>query len=218
MRTITVTGTGSVSTRPDFIVLDLTVDAMDLDYEKSLSAAEAKVAALRKAIRRHGFAARDLKTADFNVHAEYEGREDEHGRYRNVFVGYRVRYGLRLSFSMDGARLGRIIGAVGGAEIAPELRIRFTVKEPAALRRELLEDAAANARRKAEILAAASGVKLGELMSVDYRWNEADPVSATGFQMDQRCLARPMAKNSFADMEPEEIKLNDSATFVWEIA
>jgi len=96
------------------------------------------------------------------------------------------------------------------------MSISFTVKEPEAVNRQLLQAAAANARGKAEALCAASGVTLGELQRIEYDWSELRAFSRTAVSADREAM--PMMKNAFrANMTPEEIQLSDSAAFVWEI-
>ena len=96
------------------------------------------------------------------------------------------------------------------------MSVAFTVRDPAAIRRELLTRAATVAREKAEILCAASGVALGDLLRMDYRFGEEEPFSGTEFRVENRCLR---AQAGVADMaiHPENIEVSDTVTFVYEI-
>lgn len=69
--------------------------------------------------------------------------------------------------------------------------------------------------KKAEILCEASGYKLGDLIKIDYDWSEITIFSNTKFSM-LREQSLMMASKSI-DMNPEDIDLEDTATFVWEI-
>ena len=87
-----------------------------------------------------------------------------------------------------------------------------------AINEEMLRSATANAKRKAEILCDASGMELGTLLSIDYNWGELNVYSNTRYDMEEECLAAPMmAKCAEIDMEPDDIDVSDTATFVWEI-
>lgn len=100
----------------------------------------------------------------------------------------------------------------------PQLSITFTVKDSTAINEEMLRSATANAKRKAEILCDASGMELGALLSIDYNWGELNVYSNTRYDMEEECLAAPMmAKCAEIDMEPDDIDVSDTATFVWEI-
>jgi uncharacterized protein YggE len=123
---------------------------------------------------------------------------------------------MKLSFSLDMQRLGVTMSAIGSCRATPEMNISFTVREPEAVNGRLLRAAADNARGKAELLCAASGVSLGQLQRIEYNWSEQPFYSRTSVTADR--LAMPMMKNAFrADMTPEEIELSDSAAFIWEI-
>ena len=219
-RTIAVKGTGTVAAAPDQIELSMNLSVLDPDYGAAAESADKKSAALRTAVKDAGFPADALKTTNYNVGTEYRGVHDPAtGEYRQEFAGYRIQHGLLLSFPLDLEKLSALLGLIGECGAEPELSIRFSVKDPEAVRKQALESAAANAREKAQILAAASGVKLGELLSVRYDWADVRLESATMFDAGNGMAQRPrMMKASFAaDMTPQDIMFSDSARFVWEI-
>lgn len=213
-RTITVTGTGNISCRPDQTVISMTVKSLDRDYDKSMQNATALLGHLTDALTEIGFAAKDLKTTDFRVNTEHESVRDHNGNYKTVFVGYACVHSLKLTFDFDISLLSRVLSAVAHCLAEPELSIAFTVKDKNAVSEALLESAAANARQKAECLARASGVTLGALLTIDYHFGDPDLRSRTEYAMDKKCMA---LANTAMRIEPEDVTLADSATFVWEI-
>lgn len=70
---------------------------------------------------------------------------------------------------------------------------------------------------KTGILTKASGVTLGELVSIDYNWGELHLYSPTHYEIDPPCMARASATPTAMDIEPDDIDVSDSITFVWEI-
>ena len=222
-RTIAVKGTGTVEAAPDQIELTMNLSTLDPDYRTAAEEADKKSGKLSGAVRDAGFSPEALKTTDWGVGTEYRGVHDPAtGEYRQEFAGYRIRHGLLLSFPLDLGRLAELLGLIGDSGAEPELSIRFTLKDPEALRKKALESAAANAREKAEILAAASGVRLGELLTVRYDFADVRFASPTMFEADAQTMnagrGRMMAKASFAaDMTPQDITFTDNAGFVWEI-
>ena len=216
-RTITVKGTGSVSLTPDLTVVTMTLDTVDKNYDRAMERSAALLDGLREALAAVGFDKKDLKTSNFNVCTRYEGRQDSKGNYKEVFVGYACVHGLKLEFDFDTKRLSAALSAIAGCVAEPSLNVRFTVRDRDGAADALLQSAAENARHKAEVLAAASGVKLGELLSVNYSWGELNVYSGTDYAMERKCM--PLMTGCAAmDFEPEDIDLNDTATFVWEIA
>lgn len=216
-RTITVRGTGSISVSPDYIVITMDVKSVDKDYEKTMEKAAIKVDALNNALAEIGFDKKAVKTVSFNVDTEYESIRDKDGNYRSVFRGYSCYDRLKVEFDFDSLMLAKTLGVISACIAEPELSIYFTVKDKAAVSEKLLESAAVNARSKAQILCKASDVRLGELMSIDYNWKELNVFSKTHYSIDKRCMEMPTFGIADMQIEPDDISLNDSVTFVWEI-
>ena len=216
MRTITVKGIGAVSVKPDLIVLRLSMETAEYEYDAAMKAAAEKIDFLNKALEAAGFEKKSAKTADFRVRADYDRLNDGKGNYTSVFMGYKCRHELKIEFDFDTKRLAKALSEISKCIAKPEISIDFTVKDSSAVSGELLKAAAKNAREKAEILCAASGAKLGELLSIDYNWGELHLYSATDYDVEGKCMMSGAADDM--DIEPEEIKARDTATFAWEIA
>ena len=216
MRTITVKGIGAVSVKPDLIVLRLSMETAEYEYDAAMKAAAEKIDFLTKALEAAGFEKKSAKTADFRVRADYDRLNDGKGNYTSVFMGYKCRHELKIEFDFDTKRLAKALSEISKCIAKPEILIDFTVKDSSAVSGELLKAAVKNAREKAEILCAASGAKLGELLSIDYNWGELHLYSATDYDVEGKCMMLGAADDM--DIEPEEIKARDTATFAWEIA
>lgn len=216
MRTITVKGIGAVSVKPDLIVLRLSMETAEYEYDAAMKAAAEKIDFLNKALEAAGFEKKSAKTADFRVRADYDRLNDGKGNYTSVFMGYKCRHELKIEFDFDTKRLAKALSEISECIAKPEISIDFTVKDSSAVSGELLKAAAKNAREKAEILCAASGAKLGELLSIDYNRVELHLYSATDYDVEGKCMMPGAADDM--DIEPEEIKARDTATFAWEIA
>lgn len=216
-KTITVKGVGSVSAKPDYIVLSLSVTARAQDYDRSMEDAAARIDMLAAAAQRAGFEKDALKTLSFRVNSFYESVQADDGSYRSVFAGYDCSYRLKLAFDFDSGRLSAVLSAIADSGAQPELSISFTVKEPAKVSEALLSSAAANARQKAEVLCRASGAELGELLTIDYQWNQLNVVSQTRYEAED-CVMPMMAKCRGPAIQPDDIDLHDAATFVWALA
>lgn len=215
-RTIAVNGVGSLSLKPDWVIIGLELETKDENYERAMALSSDRIEELTRALAEIGFAEDALKTSALQVHTEYRSESDERGRYTQVFDGYVCHSSMKLAFSLDMKRLGETLSAIGACSAQPELNIAFTVKEPQSVNARLLNAAAANARGKAELLCAASGVTLGKLLRIEYDWHEPPLRSRTSVTAEAGRLR--MMKNAFqADMTPEEIELSDSAAFIWEI-
>ncbi len=215
-RVITVKGTGKASAKPDFVVISMSLHARDRNYDRAMDLAGQYVQHLTETICAIGFEKSDLKTSNFNVHTEYENVKDRNGNYNRIFKGYVVDHSLKLEFDFAMQRLSQALSVIAGCLSNPDLSIRFTVKDASAVNKEMLRSAALNARRTAEILCEASGVKLGQLLNVDYNWGELEIYSHTQYRLDEECLPCAAAPRGI-DIEPDDIDVSDTVTFVWEI-
>ena len=210
---IHIRGIGHAEQVPDLVILSLILSAQNKDYSAALKIGSQQIEMLRESIVEAGFKADDLKTTKFNVEAKYEREEYKDGtskRFREFLIGFECRHDLKLSFDFDNDRLNAAVDAVGKCLAQPKISIAFTIKDADAFNDKILESAARDARRKAEILCAASGVKLGKLVEINYSWTEIEI---------NRALCQEYAaseKNSF-DIAPEEIKASDTVDFLWEI-
>lgn len=111
-----------------------------------------------------------------------------------------------------------ILSSISASGAKPELSIAFTVKEPSKVSRTLLENASLNAKEKADVLCHCLGVKLGELLSIDYNWGELNILSRTRYEIaDEMMPLMAASECSVPEIEPDDIDVRDTATFVWEI-
>lgn len=124
-----------------------------------------------------------------------------------------------MSFGFDSLRLAKILSAISASDAKPELNIAFTVKDPSKVSEALLESAALNAKEKAEVLCRSSAVTLGTLLSIDYNWNELNILSHTRYEIENEMMPLMAASEcSVPEIEPDDIDVRDTATFVWEIS
>ena len=216
-RTITVKGVGTARTKPDQVVLNMTVEAKDAEYEAAIAAASKQIAAMNSAIEAAGYEKGSLKTTDFNVHMNYEDSHDERGMYRSVFAGYICCHTLKLEFEFTNDALKTTLSAIAACNADPQFNLSFTIKDPTAIKEKLLESAAKNARQKAEVLCRACGVELGELINIDYDWGSVNTFSPTNFVRAKNESAA-FGASFDQSLSPEDINSSDSVTFTWLIA
>lgn len=217
IRTITVKGMGRVSAAPDYVVISMSLESQAMEYEETMEQAAKQIEALNASLEKAGFEKKSVKTTNFNVRTDYERIKNRDGEYKSVFNGYVCSHRLKVEFDFDTKRLAQTLYAISKCLAKPELSISFTVKDPSAVSKELLKSATVNAKAKAEILCEASGVELGQLLSIDYNWGELNIVSRTDYMLEEKCMAMPMGALTDMDIEPDDIDVSDTATFVWEI-
>ena len=216
-RTITVKGMGNVKTAPDYVVVSMNLETQAMEYEETMERAAQQIDYLNTSLEAVGFEKKSVKTTNFNVRTDYESVKDKNGNYKSVFNGYVCSHRLKVEFDFDTKRLAQTLSAISKSLAKPELSIAFTVKDPSAINKELLRSATINAREKAEVLCEASDVELGDLLTIDYNWGELNIVSRTDYMLEERVMSMPMKAMAAMDIEPDDIDVSDTATFVWEI-
>lgn len=216
-RTIRVIGKGKLSVAPDMIRLQLNLEDRKKKYEDALKASAEQTEQLKEAILPLGFEGKQLKTVFFNIDTEYESYETKEHIWKNRLAGYRFQHNLKLEFALDHERLGKVLYALGQSKVQPELHLAYAIANPEQSRNELLKQAIADAKVKAEVLAKAAGVKLGAIAGIEYSYGSADfAVRPVNRLMAPKAMAAGMDSYSIS-MEPEEIKAEDDVTVIWEI-
>ncbi len=215
--TIKVTGRGKISVKPDMVRLLLNLEEMADTYDGAVELSLRQTGEMKDSLAGAGFAPEDLKTLSFRVSAEYENYQ-EGQVWKRRQAGYKFTHSLKLEFPVADQVLGRIIHALSRCQAHPEFRIQYTVKDGEAVKNKLLENAMADSRAKAEILAGAAGAALGPVRQIDYSWGEVELVSKSagllrGCSMDD--APEPAAYNM--DIEPDEVETTDTVTVVWEL-
>jgi uncharacterized protein len=190
---ITVTGTGEVPAVPDEAEFSLGVSTKGTNARAALAANSAQTQKLLDALRSAGVAGADVKTQDVSVGRDY----DADGGYtaRNA-VSVRIRELDRAGAVLDAAsRAGA--NEVYGPALGRSDRTAFEAKA--------LKEAVANARERAEALADAAGVSLGEVTAIVETGPPDGPVWAAD-------MARTAAK---VPIEPgrEQISATVTVTF-----
>ncbi|MBC5628226.1 SIMPL domain-containing protein [Clostridium sp. NSJ-6] len=214
-RLITVKGIANIKVKPDLIVITMNLVSHKYNYDETMKLAAESVDALERAIEEVGFNKKDLKTTRFNITTNYTNYYDENNKYKSKFDGYKAEQDLKLQFDLDMELLSKVLTAIAKSKVEPRFNIRFSVKDKDVINEELLIKATENARSKAEILTKASRTTLGKLVNIDYSWSEINIYSKTNYEIENKSYA--MEESYAPSIEPDEINVSDTITFVWEI-
>jgi|P1105metagenome_2_1110788.scaffolds.fasta_scaffold44404_2 hypothetical protein len=221
MRTIRVTGTGTLMLKPDMTRITLDLGDVCPEYDEAMRRSSEHTHALRELLSDLGFQPSDLKTLSFSVDAEYESYRDFDDTYKQRFVGYRFLHRMKLEFESDNDRLGRVLYALAHSAAQPEFRVSAFVRDTESAKNALLEKAAADSAKKAALLARAAGAELKAVQSIDYSWGELRFESETVnccVDSEAVCLSKIAPTDRYAlDVEPDDIRATETVTMVWEL-
>lgn len=157
--TISVTGEATVSAKPDLAQID---GGVTTDAKTARAASEANNAIMGKillALKGAGLAPKDYQTSQLSLQPQYTSNANNRNG-PNVLTGYRASSRVTITVR-DIGNLGKVIDTLvanGANDIGG---ISFMVSTASKLLDEARPRAIADARRKAEIYAAAAGVVLG---------------------------------------------------------
>ncbi len=218
MRTIRVTGKGTSRIHPDRTQLYLQLEGIYKEYGITMERSAADSETLISICLTHGFSRQEVKTVSFDINPEYEGYQEDNV-YKQRLSGYRYHHSLKVTFDSDNERLSGILRDVAASALNPEIQIGYTASDPEAVKNELLAKAVADSQAKAEILASAAGLAVGQIQSIDYSWGQVDlevrPMRALAVEDSRSFQAKA---NTYAlDIEPDDIEVSDTVTILWEI-
>ena len=217
---ITVKGIGNLRLKADWIKMSFSLNSENIDYSAGYEAFAKRIANLQGAGGKVGFDKMDLKSGSIYVATQYKNvkrRSNGESEYVQVFNGYRFNTELILSFDFDSEKLGEVIKAVVSSDADPKFEIEFTVKDKQAVINSLLSAAAKDAKAKADVLCTSLGASLGKLSSISYNWDEIEIRSHSSYKMTYNMVCDSVGSSPAIDFTPEDVEVEDSATFVWDI-
>jgi uncharacterized protein YggE len=159
-RSITVAGEGSVAAAPDMALVRAGVTTQGKTAKAASEANNVAMAKVLTALDAAGIAAKDVQTAHFAIYPQRDYPQRDSRQNDGRITGFQASNQVSVRVhAVDKVAdvLDRIIAA-GANEISG---IQFTVAKPSKLLDDARIAAVEDARRKAEVLAKAAGVRLG---------------------------------------------------------
>ena len=159
-RWISVSAQGEASVAPDLAVVSFAVTGMDKELAPTRDDVNGRSSAVLARLRELGLADADLNAPDVGIQPEYDYRKGQR------LIGYRVTRQMTARVR-DLDRLGDVLDGLVGAGVNEVHGAQMTAADPSAAEHKALEAAVAAARAKAEVMAAAAGVKLGDVARIE---------------------------------------------------
>lgn len=159
---ITVSGEGKATGKPDIAQISLGVSVLADTVQSARDRAATSLDAIISAVKKDGVAADDIQTQQFNISPEYDysnGKQTLKGFRVTNIVAVKLRDINKTSQVVDDA-------VTAGGDSTQVQGISFTIDKPDDLQRQAREAAIADAKAKAETLAKAAGISVGNPISV----------------------------------------------------
>lgn len=222
VRSITVSGMAERKVVPDEAHITVNLNAQDKDMAAARKAHQQKLAKLMEIVKKADIEERKVRTQSANIQPVYTYRNDAKGNSQRVFEGYRVQTSLDITVP-DTAKLGGLMDAISSAgfeqgantEWGNLISVYYAISNPDKLRDEMLVQAIANARAKAERMADAAGAKLGAVYQINENGTpQFRPMYAVG---GRAVMAMAMKAEASMDAAPpageQEIQSNVTITY-----
>jgi uncharacterized protein YggE len=158
---IAVVGEGTVNVVPDRAVIQSGVTTQGRTAREASEANSAAMAKVLSALKANGIAERDIQTAHFSLRPVRDSRPEGDNRVRGFQASNQISVNLRATAKMATV-LDQMIAA-GANDISG---IHFTISERSRLLDNARSDAVTDARRKAELLGKAAGVRVGRAIAI----------------------------------------------------
>jgi uncharacterized protein YggE len=205
---ITVSGSGSVNVAPDIARIDVGVEVTAETVAEARGQAADSMDGIMAALLDNDVEEKDVQTRYFNIYPQYRYREDEAPQITGFTVSNQVTVTVR---DIDTASEVLDAAIEAGGDAVRVNGITFTVDDPEQYLDEARQEAIDNARARAETLADAAGVSLGDVRSIS---------ESTSYTGEQR-FAVPVAADSAGgatSVSPGEQELTVSVSVVYEVS
>lgn len=209
-REIRVTGIGEVLAQPDMATISLGVVSEAETAGDALARNSDIMAKLVASLKADGIASRDLQTSGFSVQPNFvypDRNRGETGEPR--ITGYTVRNMLSVRVR-DLARTGEFLDRMVSLGSNSVNNISFSVADPGPVEDSARQAAVTDARARAELYAAAAGLKLGRIVLI------SEPQAVSRPPVNIRARASLEAASA-VPVQAGELTFRAQVNIVWEI-
>lgn len=204
---IEVTGEASVSKTPDALRITLSLNERKPDFPQAVNALTEKLKSIKTELEKNGITPESITTANYSVNENYKytnGKSEPDGFQASVQINIEIYFRQQLMQS--------VYEAISKLGIKPAIHMQFFVKETEGISEDLRIAAVADARRKAQSLAAAAGVTLGGIQKISYA-----PAPRFDSPVMYKSSMRMDAAMEAPQLNPGEMEFRDAVFIVWEI-
>lgn len=170
---ITVTGEGVVQAVPDLATIALGVTTQGATAAEAMDANSAALAKVIARLKAAGIEDRDLQTQNLSLNPNWSATTPDGSA--QVITGYTANNMLSVRVR-DLAKLGAVLDAAVGDGANTLNGLSFDLAQPRPAEDAARKAATEDARARAELLAAAAGVKLGRVLSISESQSYGGPM------------------------------------------
>jgi uncharacterized protein YggE len=203
---LTVNAEGKTKIAPDIATINIGVVTQGATADAAVSANTAKMNAVLAAIKKQGVADKDIQTSNLSVNPQYQYNQGEQPKV----TGYEANNSVTVKVR-DLKKVGKAVDAVVAVGSNQVNGISFGLDDDTKALDAARVDAVKNARARAEIYAAAAGLKVQRIVAISEGGSYAPP-----YPVPMVAMARAEKMDSAPPVAPGELNLtaNVSITFL----
>jgi uncharacterized protein YggE len=188
---IRVTGDAQVTAKPDRVQIDIGVTTHAEHSAEAAAQNAREVDAVLAAVKKNAGPTAVLKTVNYSLSPAYKYQSG----HEPVITGYNASNLVQVTLD-DLSKISNVIDSAAQAGANQVRGIQFTLRDQDAVRAEALRKAALKARGDAEVLAAALGLRVVRVLSVEVAGTPHFPMMRTamvaGMQADAAAAPTPV--------------------------
>lgn len=215
-KTISVTGRGGIHVEPDVTRIELSLISLHDTYEEAYNQVKGDTEKLQNIMSEVKLPKSQPKTVRLDIDKKTIAEYDKFNNYKGEkFIGFQLTHIVKIDLGMDNIILNSIIRSIGKHLKQAEINIGYTVKDSRPAQLKMLERAVKDAKVKAEIMATASGCKLGDCLSIQYElrdlfiYSQARKIHET----EEACNCT----TDSLDIIPDDLAASDTVNVIWEL-
>ncbi|MFH1256873.1 MAG: SIMPL domain-containing protein [Candidatus Diapherotrites archaeon] len=173
-RLLSVSGTITKTAAPDEALIYLSIETLDKSASKSQSDNAVLAGKVMTALKNAGIAEDDIETTSYNLSEDFEYNSTLR---KSESVGYRTTNSIQVTVK-DLSKTGSVIDAAvqAGANRVSGVTFALSKAVEAQLKTQALQEAAANAKVKAQSIASGLGIGVGQVFSASESSNYVVPM------------------------------------------
>ena len=207
-REIRVYATGTHRALPDCIRATVRLAGLKDTYEAAAEEFKDSFEFLLKETKQFVF-----KTADISINTHYADERDSNNVWRKKFAGFMFSHTLVCEFPFDTSALGAFVFTLGRCKCVDSFGFDYAVTDEDGAYDAAAADAVKKAVKKANVLAAAAGVKLGDIASISFNASPRNIFSPRMCKTNDRAAVMTAS----VDVAPRELSFSESVEMVWEL-
>ncbi|HEX5169025.1 MAG TPA: SIMPL domain-containing protein [Cyclobacteriaceae bacterium] len=210
---IEVVGVSRKMVTPDVAILAIAISNKDMNFAQTSVGLNDKTKDVAKQIMSAGFRESDIKTTDYQIRVNRIYRKDSW-----IDSGYVASQNVRVEFKYSKDMVSKILTTFSKSKTAFDLQFDFKLSDDlkSKVSDDLIKMAVKDAKDKAKILSESAGVKLKQVIDINYNGNSSPDFrpynEAVSYKARMSDQAEPLS-----GFTPVEIQLNDSVVMKWEI-